>query len=119
MSRVTIANLTRKTTLAQHARVAGDPISRAIGLLGRRGLAQGDGLVLRPCSSIHMFGMRFAIDALYLDAQGAVVHAVSHLAPWRIGPIEPRAEVIIELPSGTLVATQTVPGDEIALQEVP
>ncbi len=115
MANVRITNLTRGTDLAQEARLAQDPVTRLLGLLGRRSLPAGGGLVLRPCSSIHMLGMRFAVDALFLDSRYRVVRAVSRLRPWRIGPIEPRADSIIALPAGAIDATGTAVGDQLAL----
>jgi hypothetical protein len=53
------------------------------GLLGRRALATGEALLLRPCSSIHTFFMRFAIDVVFLDRDGRVLKVVEHLVPWR------------------------------------
>jgi uncharacterized membrane protein (UPF0127 family) len=44
------------------------------------------------------------------------VRAISALRPWRIGPVDPRADCVIELPRGTLAATHTAVGDEIAIQ---
>jgi uncharacterized protein len=112
----TVINLTRNVTLAKAARMADDPISRLIGLLGRSALPAHGGLILRPCSGVHMLGMRFAVDALYVDAKGRVVRAISALRPWRIGPVDPRADAVIELPVGTLATTQTAIGDEIAIR---
>ncbi len=111
-----ITNLTRNIRLAEAARMADDPISRLIGLLGRRGLPERGGLILRPCSGVHMLGMRFAVDALYVDAKGRVVRAISALRPWRIGPVDPHTDYVVELPSGTLAATHTAVGDQIAIQ---
>ena len=111
-----IVNLTRNATLAKMAQMADNPFSRLIGLLGRRGLPTQGGLILRPCSGVHMLGMRFAVDALYVDARGRVVRAISILRPWRIGPVDPRADCVIELPVGVIAATQTAIGDEITIQ---
>jgi uncharacterized membrane protein (UPF0127 family) len=119
MRHVQVVNLTRQAVLARQARIAGDPFSRLAGLLGSRTLASGSGLVLRPCTSIHMFGMRYAIDALYVDAHDCVIHAIADLRPWRLGPIEPRADYVIELPAGVIAASQTAPGDCIALEPTP
>ena len=111
-----IINETRQRTLAEHGKLADNPLTRMVGLLGKRRFPPGSALILQHCSGIRMLGMRFAIDALYLDARGHVVHAVQHLAPWRIGPLDPTTECIIEMPVGTIAATGTVVGDEIALR---
>lgn len=115
MASLKVWNVTRQAPLAEDARLAADPMSRLVGLLGKKELPQGNGLVLRPCSSIHMFGMRFAVDALYVDSHDRVIQAVSALAPWHIGPIDARAEYVIELPAGTIAATQTTIGDRLSL----
>jgi len=51
-------------------------------LLGRSGLADDEGLWI-PTSSIHMFGMRFAIDVIYADRDGRVLKLVRGIRPWR------------------------------------
>lgn len=112
----TVRNLTRQADLATQARLATDPFSRLLGWLGRQAIASGEGLILRPCSGIHMVGMRCAIDAIYVDAGGCVLHTLHGLRPWRIGPLDPRAAYVVELPPGTLAATATLPGDLIALE---
>lgn len=57
---------------------------RARGLLGRASLAADEALLLRPCSSIHTFGMRFAIDVVFIDAHGVVLAVREALGPWRV-----------------------------------
>ncbi len=54
------------------------------GLLGRSELEPGEGLWIRPTSSIHMFFMRFPIDAVFVDRQLVVRKVVSELKPWRV-----------------------------------
>ena len=51
-------------------------LTRRKGLLGRSGLADDEGLWI-PTSSIHMFGMRFAIDVVYADREGRVLKLVA------------------------------------------
>lgn len=111
-----IVNRTRQQTLATQVRLAANPWTRFVGLLGRKHFPAGSALVLRPCSGIHMFGMRFAIDAVYLDAGQRVVRVVRQLAPWRVGPLDPQADCVIELPMGTLAATETAIGDAIVFE---
>ena len=45
-----------------------------MGLMGKRELKDGAGLYLKPCSSIHMFFMRIALDVVFVDADGQIVH---------------------------------------------
>ena len=54
------------------------------GLLGRRELPSGEGILLKPASSVHMAFMRFAIDAVFLDRDLRVVKIAAHLRPWRV-----------------------------------
>lgn len=74
------------------------PVSCFIGLMGRRGLEPDQGLYFPRCSSIHMFFMRFAIDAVYVKA-GAVEKIVHRLKPWRISWC-PGADGVLEAPAG-------------------
>lgn len=113
---VRIVNETRSAVLATEAEVADSFWTRFRGLLGRTGLAEGGGLVIAPCSSVHMLGMRFALDALYLDTDGAVVRSVPNLRPNRLGPLVRRTRTVIELPAGTIAATGTAEGDRITVK---
>jgi uncharacterized protein len=84
---------------------------RVRGLLGRQGLASSEGLWIEPCSSIHMFFMRFAIDAVFTDRGGRVVRAVSRLEPWRVAVGGRGAHAVLELPAGTIERSATRAGD--------
>lgn len=98
--------------LARAAEVADSSKARRRGLLGRDSLAEGEGLLIRPCEAVHSFGMRFAIDVLFLARDGRVVRVVSRLKPWRIA-LCLRAHSTLELPAGTARATGTVRGDAV------
>lgn len=94
---------------------------RFMGLMGRASLADGEGLYL-PTSSIHMFFMRFAIDALFVTAPRAdgtrrVVGMREHLPPWRgiVLPVR-GAQGVIEMPVGTLRAHGIQVGDEVIFE---
>jgi uncharacterized protein len=113
--RVRVVNETRGAVLAERAVVADTFWRRFKGLLGRDGLAPGEGMVIEPCGSIHMLGMRFAIDALHLDDRGRVVKVVRELAPNRLGPLVRRSRTVVELPAGTAAATGTAEGDRVVV----
>src|SRR6476661_11088866 len=115
---VRVRNVSRETDLASHATMADSFWRRLRGLLGRDGLEQGEGLVIVPCSSVHMLGMRFPLDVLHLDKAGTVLRALPDLKPGQLGPMVWRSHVAVELPAGTIAATGTVPGDQVALEPV-
>jgi uncharacterized protein len=92
--------------------------SRLRGLLGRDALPEGCALAIEPCTSIHTLFLRFAIDAAFLDRNGRVLRALSHLRPFRATRVYPLAAQVIELPAGTLARTGTREGDELAFERV-
>lgn len=55
---------------------------RLRGLMFRRALAPGEGLLLTRTSSVHTCWMRFPLDVTFLDARGRVLREV-RLRPWR------------------------------------
>lgn len=57
-------------------------LGRLRGLMFRRQLDTGRGLLLAPCNSVHMLFMRFAIDVVYLDEQLRIKKIVPNLPPW-------------------------------------
>jgi len=66
------------------AEVARTFADRAKGLIGRKGLEPGKGLLIERCNCIHTFFMRFAIDATFMDGEGRVVKVVRNVRPWRM-----------------------------------
>ena len=117
MEQVLVHNRTRDTVVAEMAGLADGYFTRLRGLIGRRGLRLGEGLVIRPCSSIHTFFMSFPIEVLFVDEGNRVVLATQPIAPWRIAPIVPSARYVVELPAGAVSASQTMHGD--ILEVVP
>ena len=87
--------------------------SRFKGLLGRDSLAEGGGLHIEPCNSIHMFFMKFAIDVLFLDDELKVVRAISGIKPWRVTRVYKDAASVLELPVGAIARSGTVSGDQL------
>jgi uncharacterized protein len=88
--------------------------ARLRGLIGRERLADGEALVIEPCTSIHTFFMRFSIDAAFVARDGRIVRAICALSPWRATRIYPSAALVIELPAGTLSRSGTREGDQLS-----
>jgi hypothetical protein len=110
--RTKIQNLTRQTVLASRAEVAGHGAARRKGLLGRSGLAAGEGLWIVPCESVHTFFMQFPIDLVYIDRGKKVKKVRSNVGPWKMSACL-SAHSILELPAGTIRSTQTQAGDQL------
>jgi uncharacterized membrane protein (UPF0127 family) len=109
-------NVTRGASLTAFARVAENPWTRLVGLLRDKMLAQGDGLWIVPCNSIHSIGMRFIFDAVFLDKNLRVVHLVREMKPWRISKIAFAAHSVLELPPGVIALTGTEVGDQFEMK---
>ena len=102
--------------VCERCQVAQSPVSRARGLLGRTGLSQGEGMLLKPTFSIHTFFMRFPIDVVFLDRDGAVVDVVRRLKPWRAAT-RIRARAVLELAAGEADRVGVQVGEQLELQE--
>lgn len=106
-----VVNRGRGTVVAERAEIARTWWARGRGLLGRKGLPPGGGLIIEPCSSIHTWFMAFPIDVAFVAADGRVVRIAPALAPWRFGPFARGVRYVIELPTGALAASGTVSDD--------
>ena len=90
---------------------------RAVGLLGKAEFPAGTGLLLVPCASVHTMGMRFPLDVAFLDGMGRIVKTRPELSPGRFAVGGNHVHAALELPVGTLAATDTRDGDPLILQE--
>jgi uncharacterized membrane protein (UPF0127 family) len=100
------------TIVCTRCLLATSPWSRSKGLLGRAALDDGEGMLFRPAGSIHMFFMRFAIDAIFCDRGLVVVGVARDLKPWRIAARR-GAKVVVEVAAGA--AAGVAPGDRLLL----
>lgn len=103
--------------IAERLEVPRTFVGRGLGLMFRRRLDRGRGMWIRPCNGIHMFFMRFAIDAVFLDRQQRVVRAFPRLGRWRMVPIVRGAHSVVELPAGTLDGLELAPGARLVVEE--
>ena len=113
---VRVVNRTREIVLGDKVRTAQTFLSRLVGLLGTAAIAEGEGLWIVPCRSVHTLGMRYPIDVVFLDTRGVVIGILEGLPPNRIGRVFRGARGALELRSGILAATGTVPGDRLEFE---
>jgi uncharacterized membrane protein (UPF0127 family) len=104
---LSVKNLTQNTIIATQVDLAGTFATRAAGLIPRPTLKENEGLLLTRCNSIHMFFMRFAIDAIFFDKDFKVVGLVRHIKPFRLSPLFFRAYYCLEVTCGTIDRSQT------------
>lgn len=101
--------------IALRVAIADNFFTRFKGLMLRKGLAPGEGLLLKNCAAIHCCFMRFSIDAVYLDGNLRVV-GTETVKPWRLGGRFPGARHVLELEAGR--ARELLPGTQIHLEGV-
>ena len=114
-----VLNTTRGTALAERCGEARSFLARGRGLMGRPGLAPGEGLLIDPCSSVHSFFMRFPIDVVFADKANRVVGLTEAMPPNRPFAGSWGARYVVELPAGTIAATGTQVGDTLAIERAP
>ncbi len=109
------------TVICERLVLGGSFWQRFRGLMGRASMDEDEGLYLGS-NSIHMFFMRFPIDALFVsraDADGhrRVVGIRPDLPPWRgiVMPVR-GAEGVVEMPAGTLARLGVAVGDEVVFE---
>ncbi|NTW05793.1 MAG: DUF192 domain-containing protein [Peptococcaceae bacterium] len=112
----TVVNESNNNLLASRLFIADSFFTRFKGLLGKKALNSGDGLLLVPCSSVHTMFMRFNLDLVFLDKKNLVVKTIAGLPPWRIVPPVFGAIKTLELPAGTIVRSNTEIGNTLKIR---
>lgn len=95
--------------------IAKDFWSRLRGLLGRARLQEDEGLWIRPCNSVHTFGMAYAIDVLFLDNEQRVVRIAHRLQSMRIAGAR-KARSALELAGGVASKLGIAEGMQLRMQ---
>jgi uncharacterized protein len=105
------------TVVCERCEIADRYFARMRGLLGRKGLEPGGGMLLTPEPSVHMFFMRFPLDVVFLDRDHKVVGVRHELRPWRVAGAK-GAYATLELPAGAAAAAGVVKGDVLLIEEL-
>jgi uncharacterized membrane protein (UPF0127 family) len=100
--------------VAHEVRTALDSATRRKGLLGLDGMPSGSALIIAPCSAIHTWFMRFAIDVVFVAKDGRVIKVRERLNAWRMSAAL-SAHAVVELPAGA-IASGTRKGDQLLLR---
>jgi uncharacterized membrane protein (UPF0127 family) len=113
-----VVTLTRDdgAVVCERCTIADRMLPRMKGLLGKRELIAGEGLLIKPAPSIHTFFMRFPIDVVFLARDGNVLKVSPNLGPWRMRSCH-RAVAVLELAAGEAELRGIKVGDRIDKEE--
>lgn len=117
LKRFSVRNTGKNTTLVTDGTLASSFVSRFFGLMGRRGVPEGGGMLITSSASIHSFFMRFRFDAIFIDRDRRVVKVVPSMRQWWVAFGGKGAKDVLELPAGVAAATNTERGDVLAFEE--
>lgn len=88
--------------IGSRIKVADSFFRRFLGLMGKKNLNPGEGLLLRRCRQIHTFFMLISIDVVFLDKKGEVIELIPQMPPGKISPYIKQAFQVLEMPPGTI-----------------
>jgi uncharacterized membrane protein (UPF0127 family) len=114
-----VLNISSWETVCERAVLADGPLRRMRGLLGRRSIEPGEGMLLRPAPALHTAFLRFPIDAVFLDGDLTVVSVVENMGPFRAASHR-KATAVLELAAGEVARRGIELGNQfLVLREDP
>jgi hypothetical protein len=116
MKVITVTIPGKAVTVGSRIGLADTSLSRLFGLLGKRGLEPGSGILICPSSSVHTFGMTFPIDVVALDRDLRVLNLWRRLRPFRVTTISLRTHSVLELAPGQIDQCGIEKGDQLAIE---
>jgi len=114
MRRVALVAADSGTELVAPCELANRPWTRLRGLLGRRGLSPGHGMLFSRTHAVHTAFMRFPIDVVFLDSELEVTHVAADVAPWRTARGK-GASWTLELAAGEAARVGLEPGRRVVI----
>lgn len=117
-SKVTVSNQTKGNVVCSSARMADTALTRMFGLLLDTGLEEESGLLIRPSSGVHTFGMGFPIDIVALDKRSRVLGVWENIGPWKLRGLSFKTRSVLELPSGRAARCGLAVGDQLSFDSV-
>jgi hypothetical protein len=115
MKLMTVTIPEKAVTIGSRIGLADTSLSRLFGLLGKRTLDPGAGILIRPSTGVHTFGMLFPIDVVALDRNLCVVSLWRELPPFRVTTISTKFHSVLELAPGQIDLCGIRVGDRLAI----
>lgn len=110
-----VYNSSKNNLIADDVKAAQNFFTRSFGLLLRKSLSDNEGLIIKPCCSIHTFFMKFPIDVLFINKNNEIIALYENVKPYRILPIHLNSYYVIELSSGSVSEKNVEKGDLITI----
>lgn len=117
MKQITVTIPQKSVVVGTRIGLANTSPTRFLGLMGRRGLDPGAGILIRPSSGVHTMFMRFPIDVVGLDRNLRVVKLWPRLRPWWLTSVNLRIQNVLELAPGQIEQCRIQVGDQLAVEE--
>lgn len=111
-----VYNVSEDSLLLNNVQLANNFFKRLKGLIGVRALSNNKGLIIRPCKSIHTFGMKINIDVAFIDKNNRVIKIIEDMEQKKLSPIVKGSKYVIEAKAGKFKRTLRV-GNEIKVSE--
>lgn len=121
MKNACIYNVTRQNVVCENCQIADGLWTRMRGLSGRKSLGDDEGLLIIPCPSIHMFGMNFSLDVIFVTRENVVTDIRENIAPRQIYVAKPnagKAHSALEMAVGSVARCGVQIGDKLEVREV-
>lgn len=113
MFQLKLVNKTKNRVLAEHIPIATTLSQKIVGLLEA---TTPSALFFETRFGIHTAGMHFAIDCAVMDENFRVRAMRANITPGHFYFWNPKYKNVVELPAGTLAATDTALGDILSLE---
>lgn len=111
-----VSNISKMNVLCHDCKIADTYFTRLKGLLGKSQIASDEGLLIKPCRSVHTIGMRFVIDVIFVATDGRVVELVHEMGPRRVSPHVKEAQMVLEVKAGQIKKSGVEIGDQLSFQ---
>ncbi|WKY45711.1 DUF192 domain-containing protein [Eubacteriaceae bacterium ES2] len=89
--------------LYKDIKVADSFLKKLVGLLGSKSLNANQGLLLENCKQVHMFGMKYPIDVIFIAEDGNVLSYEDGLQPGKVSAYVKEAKWVLEVQAGSFM----------------
>jgi uncharacterized membrane protein (UPF0127 family) len=106
---------TNLVLISDKIKIAEGFFNRLFGLIFEKELSNSEGLLFESCNSIHTLGMKYCIDAAFLNKSNEVIAIFCSLKPFRFTPFIKDASKVLEFNSGFIKSASLEVGDILYL----